>query len=217
VWYQKSREKIQTTVIGINPFKIAVLDENHTSEILEVLATRMNSLVITKDEEWFEFIYEYNSTTGSLSFHIIKVEKVESKILKYHTSFVFHYEFPSYRTFFDDLAPLNEVLRFFNQEINARNYYELLTRSLFKRFHYDVWDRKKCRFHSSFSDANFGYLGMNNDFYQNPSKLFSFNETTMDFYLSFTTNGREHFIPRHIDFIIELIYIFDVTDVDINH
>jgi hypothetical protein len=34
----------------------------------------------------------------------------------------------------------------------------------------------------------------------------------MDFYLAFTTNGREHWIPRHIDFIVELIYIYDVED-----
>jgi hypothetical protein len=86
-----------------------------------------------------------------------------------------------------------------------------------KSFEHDVWDRKKCRFHSSFSDAIYGYLGLNNDFYHNPSKLFAFNDISVDFYLSFTTNGREHFIPRHIDFIVELIYIFNIDEVDINH
>jgi hypothetical protein len=213
VYYRKSLNKITKTLMRINPIKIAVLDENHTSEILEVIKDKITGIEITEDKVWLEFNYEYNPTTGSLNTELIRVENEDGKIDKVHTEFKFHYEFPSYKTFFEDTRQVDEILRFFNQEINATNYQKLLSHTYHKKFENNIWDRKKCIFHSSFSNANFGYLGMNNDFYQNPSKLFSFNETSMDFYLAFTSNGREHWIPRHIDFIVELIYIYAVEDV----
>jgi hypothetical protein len=198
-WYKRSLEKIVTTLIRINPIKISVLDENHTSEILEVIR---NKLTISESENWLELLYDYNPTVGSLSFEVF------NRLVREYHPFSFHIDFLSVTTFFEDLKPFNEMLRFFNQEINSNNYSNILKISYKKSFDYDVWDRKKCQFHSNISDTNFGYLGLNNDFYQNPSKLFSYTETSMDFYLSFTTNGREHWIPRHIDFIVELIYIF---------
>jgi hypothetical protein len=127
--------------------------------------------------------------------------------------FEFHYGFHSYKTFFEKLNHLNEFLRFMNQDIHDGNYHMLLARRYHKGFTHDVWDRKRCVFHASFSDANYGYLGLNNDFYQSPSKLFTFNESSMDFYLAFTTNGREYWLPRQIDFVVELTYIFDVEEV----
>jgi hypothetical protein len=94
---------------------------------------------------------------------------------------------------------------------------ELLQPREIKIFEHDVWDRRRAYFHTSFSDANYGYVGLHGDFYQNPTKLFGFSETGVNFNVQFTTNGRDYFLPRHVGFIIELVYIYNVQNVEINH
>jgi hypothetical protein len=58
---------------------------------------------------------------------------------------------------------------------------------------------------------------MRNDFWATPTKLFDFNDETNEFYLKFSSDGRHYFLPRYSGFIIELVYIVNIDNVEISH
>ena len=74
----------------------------------------------------------------------------------------------------------------------------------------DVWDRGYIEFHSSFSDARKGFLGLNDEFYSKPSLLFKSPYDGPTFYISFYVNdGKTSIIPRYCRFIIQLCFILN--------
>jgi hypothetical protein len=197
VYYKKSDRKVEIMFTEFYPMKFAVLEDNNMLEILQVIYKTLGERII----------YDYDPASGYLDLRIGSLK----------WEFTNQRDIISYKTFFDNFRQVNELLKFLNQELSPRNYMELLTPTETKVFSNDVWDRKRAHFHASFSDANYGFIGLHGDFYQTPTKLFGFNETTVDFYVQFTTNGRDYFLPRHLGFIIELVYIYNVNNVEISH
>ena len=117
--------------------------------------------------------------------------------------------------FINEFDTLKYFIQFLNQETNANNYRKLFQPSYIKTFEHEVWDRKLTQFHASFSTASRQYIGINNDFWQAPTRLFPFNKSST-FYIRFTHDGVNFFIPRHSQFIIELSFIFNYKKVKIN-
>ena len=65
-------------------------------------------------------------------------------------------------------------------------------------------------FHSSFSDARKGFLGLNDEFYSKPSLLFKSPYDGPTFYISFYVNdGKASIIPRYCRFIVQLCFILN--------
>jgi hypothetical protein len=207
VYYKKSDRKVETVFTEVYPIKFAILEENNMLEILEVFVKTLGEFINA------DLIYDYDPASGYLDLRL--KDRVTSKNVMWELTN--HRGLISYKTFFDNFRQVNEILKLLNQELSSRNYYELLQLSEIKIFERDVWDRRRAHFHTSFSDANYGFIGLHGDFYQNPTKLFGFNETSVDFYVQFTTNGRDYFLPRHLGFIIELVYIYNINNVEISH
>ena len=103
----------------------------------------------------------------------------------------------------------DNVLKLFNQECTDK------MRKYINTFHKevvfdDVWDRGYIEFHSSFSDARKGFLGLNDEFYSKPSLLFKSPYDGPTFYISFYVNdGKASIIPRYCRFIIQLCFILN--------
>ena len=70
-------------------------------------------------------------------------------------------------------------------------------------------------FHASFSNCNINYIGLRADFIHPPTKVFESTGGT-DFYLKFSTDGVNYFLPRYNGFLLELIYILNINNVEIN-
>jgi hypothetical protein len=110
-----------------------------------------------------------------------------------------------------------ELLRFLNQEVTLENYFKLIQSSYSKSFQDNVWNRKRAMVHTSFSNAMRNYVGLRGDFWINPTNFYPFNDNTTEFYLQFSTDGRNYFIPRYCGFLIELLYIINIQNVEIGH
>ena len=88
------------------------------------------------------------------------------------------------------------------------------------RCYYDfenVWNRRKAVFHSTFSDSKRNYLGLRKDFWQSISKTYTYSHGGSEFWIRFTTNGVDPFLPIHHGIIIELVFLVDSENITITH
>ena len=95
-----------------------------------------------------------------------------------------------------------------NQETNAANR-QILTRSSKSKKFDNVWDRSHIEFHASFSDAKYGFIGCNNDFYYKPNVLFNPPTDGPVFKIRFTIDGKKPILPRYCRFIVQLTFILN--------
>ena len=182
--------------IGFQYLSIDVLPENN---MLEVLTKIRDKLYERKDNQNTRvyLTWTYVGTTLSL-----KCYRVNSDTGKELTEVWFKLR-GSNRTNDDN------VLKLFNQECTDKMRKYINT--FLDYFEFDnVWDRGYIEFHSTFSDARKGFLGLNDEFYSKPSLLFKSPYDGPTFYISFYVNdGKTSIIPRYCRFIIQLCFILN--------
>lgn len=107
-----------------------------------------------------------------------------------------------------DLAEnnLNHFLKFMNQETTDDNRKKLTLLASSKTFN-NVWDRVSLQFHASFSNNKRNFIGLNKDFYISPSVFYDGPTNSSDFWIKFTTDGRNQFLPRYCRFYIGISFI----------
>ena len=101
---------------------------------------------------------------------------------------------------------LNHFLRFMNQRTTNRNRTKLTDYTNSKTF-YRVWDRISLQFHASFSNNKRNFIRLNNDFYTSPSIFYDAPTNASDFWIKFTTDGRNQFLPRYCRFYIGISFV----------
>ena len=101
---------------------------------------------------------------------------------------------------------LNHFLKFMNQETTDENRNKLTLLSKSKTFN-NVWDRVSLQFHASFSNNKRNFIGLNNDFYTSPSVFYDPPTNASDFWIKFTTDGRNQFLPRYCRFYIGISFV----------
>ena len=101
---------------------------------------------------------------------------------------------------------LNHFLKFMNQRTTNRNRSKLTDYTGSKTF-YRVWDRVSLQFHASFSNNKRHFIGLNKDFYISPSVFYDGPTNASDFWVKFTTDGRNQFLPRYCRFYISLAFV----------
>jgi hypothetical protein len=104
------------------------------------------------------------------------------------------------------IEQLDFFLKFLNQERTQENRDMLTTYSEKKSFKH-VWDRSHLQFHASFSDNRRGFIGLNNDFYENPSIFYDPPTNSSDFWIRFTTDGVHQILPRYCGFYIGICFV----------
>ena len=102
----------------------------------------------------------------------------------------------------------DNVLKLFNQECTDKMRKYINT--YLDNFEFDnVWDRSHIEFHASFSDAKYGFIGCNNDFYYKPNVLFNPPTDGPVFKIRFTIDGKKPILPRYCRFIVQLTFILN--------
>ena len=146
--------------------------------------------------DYLSMYYNFDHRTGDLSIGLSKSSSIDEAYFAFTSSSTITTEY--YRT-------LVAFLEFLNQEI-PQNMDVLTSFETTKSFK-GVWDRDTLQFHASFSDNRRGFIGMNGDFYDNPSVFYDPPSNASNFWIKFTTDGIHEIIPRYCRFYIGLCFV----------
>ena len=195
---------------------LTITTENSTEEIIHFIINALNEHIqnyrcythdgtVKKASDYHlgeiaAFTYTFDYRTGNLSLKLVETSN-DNKFLDLEFSV-------EGDTYDDDLAVnnLNYFLKFLNQERTDENRNILTDYSETKTFN-NVWDRVSLQFHASFSNNKRNFIGLNNDFYDNPSVFYDPPTNASDFWIKFTTDGRHQFIPRYCRFYIGISFV----------
>ena len=178
---------------------VRVMKSNTTEEILSYICEQFTAMYKKKDEEYNYYTLTYTLyDDGSLDFECYLIK---SDVDAYSCEFTL-------KSGDKERNSIYEFLRFLNQETNVTNR-QILTRSSKSKKFDNVWDRSHIEFHASFSDAKYGFIGCNNDFYYKPNVLFNPPTDGPVFKIRFTIDGKKPILPRYCRFIVQLTFILN--------
>ena len=173
---------------------VRVMKSNTTEEILSYICEQFTAMYDSKNKYTLTYtLYD----DGSLNFECYLIT---SNVDAYSCEFTLNDD--------EEGNSIYEFLRFLNQETNTANQ-QILTRSSKSKKFDNVWDRSHIEFHASFSDAKYGFIGCNNDFYYKPNVLFNPPTDGPVFKIRFTIDGKKPILPRYCRFIVQLTFILN--------
>ena len=174
---------------------VRVMKSNTTEEILSYICEQFTAMYNSDNKYTLTYtLYD----DGSLEFECYLIQ---SKVDAYSCEFTLNGGD-------EEGDNIYEFLRFLNQELNDTNRKILIRSSKSKKFD-NVWDRSHIEFHASFSDAKYGFIGCNNDFYYKPNVLFNPPTDGPVFKIRFTIDGKKPILPRYCRFIVQLTFILN--------
>ena len=193
---------------------LTITPENSMEEIIHLIIKTLNEYLQTVEfkfkygskedveddplSKFAAFTYTFDYKTGDLSFKLSPAEECNFDVLEFNIK----------GDTYGDLANdnLNHFLKFLNQERTDENRNILTDYSNTKTFT-NVWDRVSLQFHASFSNNKRNFIGLNNDFYDCPSIFYDAPTNASDFWIKFTTDGRNQFLPRYCRFYIGISFV----------
>ena len=180
------------------PLPLSILSENTFEEIVHNIISTLNTHIGNNDQgdKLVSFMYKFDYKTGDFTLSLTCPDELE--VLEYNI------EGATYGTTAD--ANLNFFLKFLNQERTEENRAILTDYSNSKSFH-NVWDRSSLQFHASFSNNRRSFIGLNKDFYENPSVFYDPPTNSSNFWIRFTTDGVHQILPRYCRFYIGLCFV----------
>ena len=192
---------------------LTITSENSFEEIIHYIVSTLNNFIDSELERFaekeqkeypklFTFTYRYDYKTGDLTINLIDIS--ESTIEPPMKLIEFSIEGNAGGGHREE--NLNYFLKFLNQERTEENRDKLADYSQSKSFK-NVWDRVHLQFHASFSDNRRGFIGLNNDFYENPSIFYDPPTNSSDFWIRFTTDGIHQILPRYCGFYIGICFV----------
>ena len=174
---------------------VRVMRSNTTEEILSYICEQFTAMYNSDNKYTLTYtLYD----DGSLDFECYLIQ---SDVVAYSCEFTL-------KGGDEEGDNIYEFLRFLNQELNDTNLKILTRSSKLKKFD-NVWDRSHIEFHASFSDAKYGFVGCNNDFYYKPNVLFNPPTDGPVFKIRFTIDGKKPILPRYCRFIVQLTFILN--------
>ena len=108
-----------------------------------------------------------------------------------------------------------EFLKLFNQQVNKNNIDNLwnLQREDLEYLTFEnVWNRDSFYCHASFSDSPKQIIGINHDFWMQPSVFYDYSDNSNDFNIYFTTDTVHRILPRNGILLIQISYIFNYVN-----
>ena len=174
---------------------VRVMRSNTTEEILSYICEQFTAMYNSDNK--YTLTYTLNDD-GSLNFECYLIK---SDVDAYSCEFTL-------KSGDEEGNSIYEFLRFLNQETIETNRQILTKSSKSKKFD-NVWDRSHIEFHASFSDAKYGFIGCNNDFYYKPNVLFNPPTDGPVFKIRFTIDGKKPILPRYCRFIVQLTFILN--------
>ena len=200
IWYAYSYTTSTGQVVnGGTEIQLSITPENSFDEIIATFITQANDYMNKKHPNaQITLAYEFDYRTCVFSLILSKGSASTAETISFH--FV-----NSDKT---DKMNLEFFLKFLNQERTDENI-AILTTATERMTFENVWDRKSIVFHASFSDARRGYIGLNGDSFDRPSKFYDPPTNGSNFQIRFTTDGVHNILPRYCHFIIELSFIYN--------
>ena len=179
---------------------LEIIAENNFEEIIHKLVIDFRQSIIdyrAVDNSFpdIQMTYNYDYRTGNFELKL-KDNSSESEKLD---ALVFAITGES-----DD--DLQSFIEFLNQE-NTTEVHDKLEELSEKKVFTNVWDRSTLQFHASFSDNRRGFVGLNEDFYENPSVFYDPPSNMFNFWIKFTTDGIHQILPRYSRFYIGLCFV----------
>lgn len=108
-----------------------------------------------------------------------------------------------------------EFLKLFNQPVNKNNIdnlWNLQREDLEYLTFNNVWNRDSFYCHASFSDSPKQIIGINHDFWMQPSVFYDYSDNSNDFNIYFTTDTVHRILPRNGILLIQISYIFNYVN-----
>ena len=196
--YQFTPNSNLERLIGILP--LTILSENTFEEIVYDIISTLNRAIRQKEkEDLISFTYKFDYKTGEFTLSLVC--PVATKVLEYNIQGSIYASHGTTAT-----ANLNYFLKFLNQEQTKKNRDILTDHSSSKTFH-NVWDRSSLQFHASFSNNRRSFIGLNKDFYENPSVFYDPPTNSSNFWIRLTTDGVHQILPRYCRFYIGLCFV----------
>ena len=208
----KYKEVDSGIIRSSNPIyvRLSITSDNSLEEIIHNILEKLNEGLSNNKLEPYEdvgsmgdymtFTYSFDYKTGDLSFKLVQVNRPPHDFDMLH----FNIEGDAYGNLAND--NLDHFLKFLNQERTDANRNKLTNYTNTKTFT-NVWDRVSLQFHASFSNNNRNFIGLNNDFYDCPSVFYDGPTNASDFWIKFTTDGRNQFLPRYCRFYIGISFV----------
>jgi hypothetical protein len=193
--------------------RLTITAENSFEEVIHALLNVLNAgLRETKLKPYdgiggreLRYIGEYAAFTYTFDY---KTGKFTLRLTQGNTNAFEKLQFNVEGDAHSDLAVnnINHFLKFMNQQTTDRNRNKLTNYTGSKTF-YSVWDRVSLQFHASFSNNKRNFIGLNKDFYISPSVFYDGPTNASDFWVKFTTDGRNQFLPRYCRFYIGISFV----------
>lgn len=177
---------------------LEIISENSFEEIIHKLVSDFRNVILYRSQTItttpnISLMYNYDYRTGDFVLFIDRNDETS-------------YDYLTFNIAQDSGNNLESFAKFLNQDwndevkANLENYDEVKVFS-------NVWDRSTLQFHASFSDNRRGFIGLNDDFYQNPSVFYDPPSNTFNFWIKFTTDGIHQILPLYSRFYIGLCFV----------
>ena len=187
-----------------NYFLVDILQDNSTQEILNYI--REQSLV-NDNGTVYGLRSVYDKTTGKLTFEAYNVTNMQQVFFKIKC--------PSYDDYKGFWEFLNQIEDPFDGLKADNNYNSNSMIYVAQYFLFNVWNRETLYVHASFSNSQYRYLCLSNEFWEKPTKIFYGNVNDNAFYVYFTTDGVNKIVPYYANKLIELSFVLRTQELSI--
>jgi hypothetical protein len=205
---------VRFTVSGMNLDLILVFtDQNTFEECINKLVVELNELLIANNSQ-IRAISSYKKELGTIELHFDNGATYES----FHVDFPFGNDlvYNGTQDAYNDEQYIHykvEFLKLFNQAVNKTNVdmlWNLRNASNIIALNFNnVWNRDSFYCHASFSDSPKQIIGINHDFWMQPSVFYDYSDNSNDFNVYFTSDTVHRILPRNGVMLIQISYIFN--------
>ena len=196
-------------------------DQNTFEECINRIVVELNEQLIAAGTET-RCIGQYNKDLGTFSLRFDNGNSNRSFRIEFNYGLdsVYdgsdaHYNDPEY------IHYKAEFLKLFNQAITKENVdaiWDLRQAVEVNSLTFNnVWNRDTFYCHASFSDSPKQIIGINHDFWMQPSVFYDYSDNSNDFNVYFTTDTVHRILPRNGVMLIQLSYIFNYQTSMLNY
>ena len=196
-------------------------DQNTFEECINRIVVELNEQLVAAGTET-RCIGQYNKDMGTFNLRFDNGNSNRSFRIEFNYGLdsVYdgsdaHYNSP------DHIHYKAEFLKLFNQPITKENVdaiWDLRQAVEVNNLTFNnVWNRDTFYCHASFSDSPKQIIGINHDFWMQPSVFYDYSDNSNDFNVYFTTDTVHRILPRNGVMLIQISYIFNYQTSMLNY
>ena len=196
-------------------------DQNTFEECINRIVVELNEQLVAAGTET-RCIVQYNKDLGTFKLRFDNGDSYRSFRIEFNYGLDSVYDGTD--AHYNDPEHVHykaEFLKLFNQPITKENVdilwgYREADEMRTLTFN-NVWNRDSFYCHASFSDSPKQIIGINHDFWMQPSVFYDYSDNSNDFNVYFTTDTVHRILPRNGVMLIQLSYIFNYQTSMLNY